>query len=157
MKKNLIKILGILLLVIIQLTILSKFSFFSFVPNLIFVISIVLILKSFLSDGLLVAVLGSLFLDLASSFRFGFYTFLIILVLLFLNFLILKNIPALNPFLIFLIILIIFIFIDLIMGLVTRTIPSWQIVLDGSVNGLWGIVIYFILEKVVKSEEIKFT
>lgn len=157
MKKNLIKVLGILLLIILQFTFFSKLSILTFVPNLIFVISIVLLLRGFLSDSLLVAVFGGLFLDLASSFRFGFYTLIIILILLFLNFVILKNLPTLNLFLIFLIIFAIFIFIDLLMCLISHTMPTWQMFVDGLVNGLWGIVVYFILEKFTKQEEIKFS
>lgn len=157
MKKNLIKVLGILLLIILQFTFFSKLSVLTFVPNLVFVISIVLLLRGFLSDSLLVAVLGGLFLDLTSSFRFGFYTFVIILILLFLNFIILKNIPTLNLFLIFLIIFVIFISIDLVMCLIFYTMPAWQMIVDGIVNGLWGIIVYFILEKFTKQEEIKFS
>lgn len=157
MKKNIFKILGILLLVILQLSLFSKFSIFSFGPNLIFILSIVLILRGFLQDSLLVAVLGGFLLDMASPFRFGFYTFLLIVILLFLNFVVLKNLPALNPLLLILIFVGIFIFIDLVICLLTRSLPSWQIFLDVAINCLWGLVIYYILDKFIKQEEIKFS
>ncbi|MFA6492703.1 MAG: hypothetical protein WCV58_00985 [Patescibacteria group bacterium] len=157
MKKNLIKIFAILFLVLLQLSLISKFSIFSFVPNIIFVVSIVLLLRGFSSDSFLVAVLGGFFLDLTSPFRFGFYTFILIIILLFLNFVILKNTPALNPILISFIILGIFIFIDLVICLITHTLPGWQIILDGVINSLWSLVVYFLLDKFIKKEEIKFS
>lgn len=157
MKNNILKIIGILILVILQLSFLSKLSVLTFVPNVIFTLSIILILKGYLSDSLLVAVFGGLLLDLASSYRFGFYTFILILILLFLYFVILKNLPAINPILIFLITLCAFIFFDLISCLILKIWPNWQLLINGGINALLGLIIFYILEKYEKHEEIKFS
>lgn len=156
MKKNLIKILGILILVVLQLSLFSKFSFFASYPNLIYILSIALLLRGFFQDSLLVAILGGFFLDLASPLRFGIYTLILVGVLFVINYLILKNIPAPNSFLIFLIFMGIFLLVNFVIFLIVRAAPDWQIIIDAAVNSLWGILVYFILGKAIKpKEEIK--
>lgn len=154
MKKNIFKIIGILILVILQLSLFSKFSYFGFTPNLIFILSLILVFRGFFADSLLVAVIGGFTLDLISPFRFGLYTLMLLGILIFINFMVLKNIPSLNPTLIFIITFIIFIIIDLILSLTTRTLPHWHIVIDGAINCLWSMVIYFLVEKFIRQEEI---
>lgn len=154
MKKNILKILTIFILILFQLSLLNKLTIFSFVPNLIFVLSIVLLLRGFLSDSLLVGSLGGLFLDLTSPLRFGFYSVVLITILLGINLLVLKNTPTVNVISIFLIVLGAFIIADLAIFLITKTLPSWQILLDGFLNGLLGVAVFLILEKLVRKEEI---
>lgn len=157
MKNNLIKILAILLLIILQFSFFSKLSIFGFAPNLIFVISIILLLRGFLADSFLLAILGGFFLDLTSPLRFGIYSFSLIAILLLLNFVVLKNIPAINPVLTFLLTFGAFIIIDLFICLVILALPSWQIIIDGLISGVFGLVTFFVLGKFVRQEEIKFT
>lgn len=156
MKKNIIKILGILLLVILQLSFFSKLEILGTLPNLIYLVSISLVLLGFFGDSLLVAVFGGLLLDLASPLRFGIYTLLIILTIFFLDRIVLKNIPGLNWLLIFLIYLTTFLGLNLVIFLIIETMPNWQIIIDAVVNSFWGIIIYLILIKFIKhKEEIK--
>lgn len=156
MKKNITKILGILIIVILQLALFSKFSILESFPNLIFIISIVLLLRDDLQDSFLVAVLGGLLLDLASPLRFGAYTILLVGILLFVYFVILKSMPVPNLFLIYLLFMGIFLFVNLVIFLIIGAVPNWQIVFDALINSLWGILIYLFLGRIIKpKEEIK--
>lgn len=154
MRKNFLKILTIVLLVVVQLAFLSKISFFTFMPNFIFLISLVLLFRGLIGDSFLVATVGGLLLDLASPFRFGFYTLIFISILLFCHFVILKNMPTLSPLLVFGLCWAIFILIDLIICWMVHLWPTWQIVIDSTLNGLCGLLIYFFFEKFTKKEEI---
>lgn len=157
MKTYLIKIFGILILAILQLTLLSKFSIFNSIPSLIFILSIALMLRGFIKDSILVAILGGLMVDLASPLRFGVYTLLLISVLFFTNFVIIRSMPVPNLILIYFLFVGFFIFINFIIFLIIQATPSWQILADATINGLWAIIVYLILIKATKqSEEVKF-
>ncbi|HLB95597.1 MAG TPA: hypothetical protein VJK26_01685 [Patescibacteria group bacterium] len=148
-----IKILAILLLVILQLSFFSKWSFFSVIPNLIYLVSLVLLLRGFFQDALLVASLGGLFLDLASPLRFGIYTLLLLAVLLLLNFVILKAVPPPNIGWIYFFLVMIFLFLNLIIFLYARIPPGPQIIYDALINGFWGIIVYFLTGRFLKPQE----
>lgn len=157
MIKNSLKILAILFLLVLNLSFFAKFSLYSFAPNLIIGASIVLLLRGFLKDGMLVAAVGGLLLDLVSPFYFGIYTLSLIVIFLFLHFIVLKNIPTLNPIFIFLIFFGLFLFIDFILSFAVRHFPNWQIFIDVSLNSGWAMLLYYFSEKFISQEEIKFS
>lgn len=153
MKKDFIKIIGVFIVVILQLTIFSKISIFESIPNLIIILSVALVIRGLLRDSLLVAIAGGLLLDIASPLRFGLYTILTIVIILFIHYVVLKNIPAPNQLLIFIFYMAIFLVINLIIAAIIGAIPYWQMLIDSIVNGLWGIVVYLILAKIIQSKE----
>lgn len=149
------KIIAILVLVIFQLSLMTKFSIFDCIPNLILIFAITLVLRNHFNDAILVATTGGIIFDLTSTMRFGVYTFIFLAIILIIQFLLLNNIPSLNNFVVYLIFFTSFIFSDLIIFLVIRTWPSWNIFLSSLINGFWGIIIYFYLgPKIVSKEEI---
>lgn len=156
-KKDIIKIFGILILVILQLSIFTKISFLNTIPNLIIILSIVLVFRGLLRDGLLVAIIGGIILDVYSPLHFGLFTILAFTTCIIVNYIILKNIPAPNLLLILLFFICLFLIINLIIILVTGLLPGWQILVDSVVNAFWGILVYFIAGKIIKpKEEIEF-
>lgn len=154
-KTNLfIKILLIIALVILQMSLFSKFSFFSSIPNIIFLLSLTFLLRGFVRDSFLVGILGGLFLDLSSPLRFGIYTLFLAVNLLFIYFVVLKNIPE-QPaiIIIFGIFLACFLFLNLMVALLGRFTPNWQLLVDAGLNALWGVIIYSILRKTLTGRE----
>ncbi len=103
MVKTSLKILLILILAFCQLSLISKFSIFGAIPNLVLVFAILLVIKNRFYDGLLVGFLGGLILDLSSSLWFGFYIFFFLLIIVAINFLLLRTIPSPNNLIVFLI------------------------------------------------------
>lgn len=153
MIKTIFKILGILILVILQLSFIAKFSIFGAVPNLILILAITLVLRGHEQEGFLVAGLGGLFIDLASLQRFGIYTLIFLLLVFVINFYLLKAVPLPNLFISFLIFVGSFIFLDLIIFLSLKIGLSWQILIDAFINGLWGILIYVLVQRMIKPRE----
>jgi len=152
MIKNIVKITAILLLAFIQFALLSKLSVFGAFPNLVYILAITLLLRGLLADSFLVAVIGGVVLDLGSSLRFGYYTFLLIVILLLVRLLILKFLPTPNLFISFFIFFGAFLFADLGISLFTFSWPGWSLLLDAIVNGLWGVFIYWIFSKLIRVE-----
>lgn len=158
MKKNFLKILAILILIILQLTFLPKLMIFSSIPNLIIIVSLSLLFRGFLSDSLMVAILGGLFLDLASPLRFGIYTLFLIAIILLLNLVILKNIPEPNLLIIYFLFFLIFGILNLLIFLFIHLAPNLLIILDAALSSLWGIVIYLLIGRLMgPKEELKLT
>lgn len=153
MKKNLLKILLIILLVIFQMSLFSKFSILDVIPNVIFILSVIFVFKGLTSEGFLVATFGGFLLDLSSPFRFGVYTLILLAMILCIQFILLKNIPEPNPWMIFLSFIGVFLLLNLIIFGLSRITPSWQLVIDTLINSLWGIIIYLIVEKMLKPKE----
>lgn len=157
MKNNLLKILGILILAYLQIALFSKFSVFSSLPNLIFILAIVLVSKGFFRDGLLVAIFGGILLDLASPGRFGIFTLYLIVVVYLLQFVLLKVIPEQTPFWVFGLFLAIFLVFNLMMFIFFRLSPDWFLAIDAFINASWLLGFYLVFDKIYKPrEEIKF-
>lgn len=151
-----LKILAIIFLFIFQITIFNKLVIFGSVPNLIFILSIAFLLKNRFNDALIVAIGGGLLLDLVSPLSFGVYTILFLGILFILNFVILRMLPAPNLLWLYIIFSGAFLLIDLLILLFVRVWPSWMIVGNVLINGLWGILVYLFLVRLVKPmEEIK--
>lgn len=151
-----LKILAIIFLFIFQITFFNKLIIFGSIPNLILILSVALLLRNRFNDALLVAVVGGLLLDLVSPIYFGIYTLLFLAILFVLHFSILKVVPVLSIFWIYVIFLGAFLILDLFILLFTKTWPSWVTIANVSINGLWGILAYYILGYFLKTtEEIK--
>jgi len=155
MIKTLIKIGGILLLVILQLTFFSKFSIYGSIPNFIFIFSIIFLLRGFLKESLMMAAIGGLFLDLVSTLRFGWYTFLLLIAIVFIYFVVLKILPSSSPIWVGTIFVGVFLFINSVIFLVNH-LPIWQIFLDVLINSIWGLLTYLLFLRFVKVREIQF-
>lgn len=153
MIKNVFQVLLIILLFILQITLLNKFSFFNAVPNLILIVSICLVLKQNLDLSIFIAGVGGLLLDLVSPIYFGFYTITYLLIILILNYFILKISQSPNRFIIYLIFVIVSIFIDSSLLVFTKILPNWHLLLSGLINGIFGITIYLLIEKISPQEE----
>ncbi len=152
---KILKIFGILGLIVLQLSLFNKLSIFESIPNVIFLLSIALFLRGFLQDSFLVGVIGGLFLDLASPLRFGVYTLLILAILLLLNYVVIQLIPAPHLILVYLIFIGIFVVVNLVIFLGVKIMPNFQILVDAAINGIWGVLIYLLLERFQKVDEIK--
>lgn len=156
MLKIILKIAGIFLLVILQISLFDKFSIFGSVPNLIFIFAIALTLKARWQDAILLGGIGGVLLDLASPLRFGVYTFLILVVITLINYLVLKLLPTPRLFMSFFIFIGAFLLINLIISLLTFSWLGWNLLIDTGVNGLWGVFAYYLTSKLIKVEsEIK--
>lgn len=153
MIKTIFKILGILILVIFELSLATKFSIFGAVPNLILILAIALVLRGREHEGFLVAGLGGLFIDLVALQRFGIYTLIFLLIVIVINYYFLKAVPLPNLFATFLIFVGSFIFLDSIIFLSVKMGLSWQILIHAFVNGLWGILIYGLIQRMIRPQE----
>lgn len=153
MKNTLIKVLGIVILAVLQFSFLSKISILESIPNLIFILSLVLLIRGFFEDSILVASIGGLFLDLSSPLRFGIYLMVLLASLIFIHFVVLKNLPLSNYFFIYLFITGVFMAVNLIIFLFAGIAPHWQIIIDAAINGFWGVTTYYILNKLVRAKE----
>lgn len=81
---SILRVLGIILLGITQVTLMPYLSIYGAWPNLILLLALVLIFLNYIPEAYLVASLGGLILDLGSPLFFGFYT-LVIIFLVFMN------------------------------------------------------------------------
>ena len=158
MIKTLFKILTVCLLVIFQIAFLTKLNFFGVVPNLILILAISLIIKGFFQEGLLVAGIGGLSLDLASPLRFGLYSFLFLAIILVLYWLVLKILPSPGIFSLFLIFFGSFLFLETMTFVLLMRLPPLIIFPQAAIGGLWGMLIWEVLRPITKTpEEIKIT
>ena len=125
-------------------------------PNIILILAISFVLKGNFLDGFLLAGIGGLCLDLGSSLFFGIYASLFLITITIINFLILRITESQNLFFIFIIFAVSVIFVDLILLLVISHWPTLQILTGAMINGLWGVIIYWLLGKILPTmEEIK--
>ena len=150
MVKIALKILLILILAVGQVALMTKFSIFGAIPNLVLVFAIALVIKNRFRDGLLVAFLGGLILDLSSSLWFGFYLFFMLVIIVAINFLLLRTIPAPNNLIVFFIYFASFLFLNLMIFLFARLWPTWFVLVDGLINSLWAIIIYVLVRSKIK-------
>lgn len=158
MIKTFFKIIAILLLVIFQIAFLTKLNFLGVVPNLILVLAISLIIKGFFQEGILVAGIGGLSLDLTSTLRFGLYSFLFLVIILILYWFVLKILPAPGIFFLFLIFFGSFLFLEAMIFVLLMRLPPLIIFPQAAISGLWGILIWEVLRPMIKTpEEIKIT
>lgn len=156
MLKIILKVIAFVLLVIFQLVIVSKFSIWGTIPNFLLIIAISFMFRGQSYNGFLLAGISGLLLDLASPLRFGAYTLFFMGVLLIINFYVLKIFPVPSLGTSFLIFVASLLLVDLGLFLFMGHLPFWQILPQAIINGLWGVLIYWILGKVIPiREEIK--
>lgn len=158
MIKFVLKILVIFALVIFQVAVLTKLSFLGVIPNMVLIVAISLILKGRFYDGFMVAGLGGILLDFLSPLRFGIYTFFFTFILILIYYFCLKISLTPNLLVVFFIFFASFLIINLGLLLVMKVWPSWENLLYSLVEGFWGILVYLIIQNIIKSrEEIRIT
>lgn len=153
MVKNIFKILVILMLALIQISLVSRISLGGIFPNLILISAICLIFRGRYQWGFWLAALGGLFLDLSLSLHFGVYTFIFLAVAAIIYFYILEIFPTPNLMVSFLIFLGSFLFLDVLICLIINDWSLPQILKDIVINSLWGVLIYFLSQKLLKNKE----
>ena len=158
MTRLLLKILAVFCLVIFQIAVMTKLMIWGTIPNLIILLAIAMVFRGRFQDGILLAGIGGLLLDLASPIRFGAYTMLFLAAIGVINFYVLKIFPTPSLMVSFLIFAASILLIDVAFFLLLGNIPYWQLIPQAIFGGLWGIVIYWLVEKFIKpKEEIKLT
>ncbi len=156
MIKIILKIFAYFLLVVFQLAIVTKFSIWGTIPNFLLIIAISLMFRGQSGNSFLLAGISGLLLDLASPLRFGAYTLFFMITLLIINFYVLKTFPVPSLGISFLIFVTSLLLVDLGLFLFMGHWPFWQIFPQAIISGLWGVLIYWILEKIIPiQEEIK--
>lgn len=156
MAKILLKIFAVFCLVIFQIAVMTKLTIWGTIPNLIILLAIAMVFRGRFQDGILLAGVGGLLLDLASPIRFGAYTMLFLAAIGIIHFYVLKIFPTPSLMVSFLIFAASILLIDLTLFLLLRNIPYWQLLPQAIFGGLWGIFIYWLVEKIIKpKEEIK--
>jgi len=155
MIKNILKIGGIILLAILEITLMPNLGLKGLWPNLILVAALALILLDFGYEALLVASLGGLVLDFASPLFFGFNMLIIISFVLITKFLLTKYLAEPNILIVGIFIGFASIFNDVISMLVVRNFIFWPILLNACYSGLAGILFYRFFEQWFKRQ--KFT
>lgn len=141
------------MIAIVQLAIIAKLSIFGVVPNLIMIIAIGLMLRGRSYEAFLIALLGGMILDLGSPLSFGLLT-LVYLAVLFLVYLLINK-TSLIPNNLFSLIVFSssFLAINTIISFVYSRSLSLGILYDSLINALWGFLVLFILQKLIKVEE----
>ena len=94
-------------------------------------------------------------MDLVSTLRFGWYTFLLLIAIVFIYFVVLKILPSSSPIWVGTIFVGVFLFINSVIFLVNH-LPIWQIFLDVLINSIWGLLTYLLFLRFVKVREIQF-
>jgi hypothetical protein len=153
MWKIILKVIAFVFLVIFQLAIVTKLSIGGAIPNFLLIIAISLIFRGQSDNGLLLGGISGLLLDLVSPLRFGAYTLFFMIVLLIINFYILKIFPVPSLGISFLIFVASLLLVDLGLFLFMGHWPFWQIFPQAIINGIWGVLIYWILKKVIPVRE----
>lgn len=149
MVKVIFKIFLILILVILQVSIFEKLSFFEVIPNIILALAVSLLFLGFFNDALLVGGIGGLFFDLTSRFYFGINTLFFICVLLVIQFYVLKVFPTPKTYTSFFVFLIIFLSYEVTIFVIQKTFPGWQLIVSATINSLWAIIFYYIVKKLL--------
>ncbi len=156
MLKIILKSIAFVLLIIFQLVMVTKFSIWGTIPNFLLIIAIALIFRGQNYNGFLLAGVSGLVLDVLSPLRFGAYTFSFLLILLIVNFYILRITPVPSLGMSFLIFTFSLLSVDLVLFLFIGHWPFWEILPQSIIGGLWGVLIYWIVQKIVPiQEEIK--
>ena len=153
MFKNILKILGIIVIAIVQLAIISKLSIFAVSPNLIMIIAIGLMLRGRSYEAFLIALLGGIILDLGSSLSFGLLTFVYLIVLFLIYLLINKTSLIANNLFSLILFFSSFLVINCLISLIYSRSLNLGIVYDSLINALWGLLVLFILQKIIKEQE----
>ncbi len=153
MLKTIAKILIIILIAVLQLGIFNKISFFSALPNLVMVFGIALTLRNKFYEALVLVLLGGIILDFSSNLHFGILTIFFVMTIFFVNLLVNKLSLVPNVFFFFLVFLGSFLFLDIAISLISFSKLSPTVFIDAFINAIWGILGYFVVQKVIKSEE----
>lgn len=153
MWKILFKILAIIILVIFQISFFSKFIILGVIPDIVLIVAICFVLKGNFPDGLLIAGIGGLLLDVGSSMYFGFYTIIFLSIILMINFLIRRVAESPNLLFLFVIFWASFLFFNFLLAIFIKHWPTPPILWQSAMNGLWGLVGYWLLGKTLPSKE----
>lgn len=143
----------VILLVILQMTIFNKFAIFGAVPNLILIIAICFVLKQRFNLSIIIAGFGGLILDLVSPMYFGIYTLSGLIIIYFVNYFLIKISESPNRWALFFVFTISLFFSDVVVLLITKTWPGWHLISVSFINGLWGSMIYILIENLFPPNE----
>ena len=156
MIKTILKILLIFGLVVLQVTLIPFLKVSEVWPNLILLVTLVLVLDDFLIDALFFAILGGLFLDLASSSFFGLNVLILVFLVILIKFVISRYLTEPNLWIITLILGLSSVFYSLIFILIYHNVSYLSLLWSFIYNSLAGILIYWFLGYFLKTtQEIK--
>ncbi len=153
MIKTIFKIFLILILVILQVSLFEKLAIFEVVPNIILALGVSLLFLNLFNDAILVGGIGGLFFDITSRFYFGVNTLFFIAILLIIQVYILKIFPTPKILTSFILFLAIFLIYDIVTFSLLKTLPGWQIFLSSVINSAWAVAIYYLVKKLLSSQE----
>jgi len=147
MLKNIFKITIILFLAILQIALMPFLSIKGVWPNLIMIITIILILLDLSPEAFLMAFLGGLILDLASPLFFGFNILMILAVTYLIKLFVNKFITESNILIVAILIFIVAIIQDLTTMIVARNFIFMPLLINGLYSALIGLIFYQILDR----------
>ena len=140
--KTILKFLAIILLAIVQLTLLPLFAIHGVWPNLILILSLVLVLFNDDTDAFLTASLGGLILDLGSPLFFGFNIILNILLVFLIRFMLKKFLTETTFFVFGLVVFLAIIIFDTIISVVTHQFSWINLLINGGYSLIIAIIVY---------------
>lgn len=145
--KTIFKVLAIISLAIIQITLIPYFGILGLWPNLIFLLSLTLILIGAKQEAYLAASLGGLILDLASPLFFGFYTLVLFGIVAIVQLLVDKFLGEVTVFIQVLVLILATVIFNMIFCL---TAHQFQIT-TFSINVLYSLILGLIMFRVLNT------
>jgi len=153
MIKNILKVIGVIIVAILQLAVISKISILAVAPNLILIIAVALMLRNRPYDAFLIILIGGTILDIGSSLKFGILIIIYVIILI-LIYLLINRISLIPNYFFSLIVFIgAFLFFNTIISLVYSGSLHWEILSDSIINSFWGILALLLVQKYIKVEE----
>ena len=129
-------------------------SIMGFWPNLLFLVSLNLVLLGFDKEAFLVGGVGGISLDFFSSLPFGTFAAISLIAIIILKFLLNRFLNRLNLFSIFIILLAGGAIVQFLFILIFKNAPWISLPVAAFYSGLAGIAIYFGLNSWVPTEQI---
>lgn len=150
-----IKLLSIIILVVIQITLMPYMAIYGTWPNLILLLALVLIIFGATTESFLVASLGGLILDLASSLFFGFFTIVLMILIFMAKILVSKYLNEATVLISGIILTLTAVIFDSILSLVVHHFSIIQILVNSVYSLVLGLVFYFVLRRYLHRQNIR--
>lgn len=141
------KILIFVLLGILQLTLMPIFSIKGIIPNLVLIISIILLLTDFEEDAFYLAAFGGIVLDLAGPFFFGFHAIIFIGFIFLIRFLLQKIVTELTVLLIVIGVFSFSLIFSVLENLFLSRLPGINIFIYGFYSTVIGLLVFMLLHR----------
>lgn len=149
---NILKISGIIILAILQLTLMPYLGFQNAWPDLIMLTALALVILDFELEGLLVASVGGLILDLSGPMFFGLHSIILIGFVLIAKLLLTRFLTEPNMVVAGIFLGLASIFHDLLIMLLTRNFLWTTALINGFYSAVIGLLLYWLFERWFKKQ-----